>query len=226
MTYIEELASHIQAKYPVSVEIQGDMFRVIKDGYIILHIADDTWLVPKITLTYDKDKQEQIHYGNRHEHAEERIDNILADSIENGKVLCPVGMGDRLRWASNLAQVDEILNGFTKEFHLFLDLTDTKWDYDNDSTYYESNGNTMVLLHTLKYVRSALSESKDYIATTQVAVLSFSLLDKGYRIFVHSNGHILEMKPFMKYSGQKEIRIGHNLSKLLICGHFDADFEN
>jgi hypothetical protein len=62
------------------------------------------------------------------------------------------------------------------------------------------------------------------IHTTSLVDLSFELIDKGYDIFVVKNGRTLHCYPGMNSVGNKDIRYGHNLMKLVVGGYFDKDF--
>ena len=63
------------------------------------------------------------------------------------------------------------------------------------------------------------------IHTTQIVLCTTDLFRKGYRIFIHPlQGNAFEIKlgdnsPYT----DKEIRMGHNLYKMLIAGTFDTD---
>ena len=79
-------------------------------------------------------------------------------------------------------------------------------------------------VHTVQEVLTAISNEAD-IHTTQLFTVSGDLFSKGYRIFVHPlEGDVFELKlgnnePYTS----KEIRIAHNLAKLLYAGGFDTD---
>ena len=226
MSFIETIGGYISRSFPdISIENQGNAIRGIYGGNVMFIISDDTWLTPKVTISYDIDKQEQIHYGNIDEHAEARILEIIRDSINYGKFLHPLGLTDQIRWANTKEKIQSILKDFKKEFHLFLDLDDAGWDGDCDVYYYDHGNRTCSVATTVLGTRAAIENGQDMIATTQVALLSFDLMASGYRLFVHRKGKMIEFMPYMDHKGLKEIRYGHNLCKLILSGYFDADFE-
>jgi len=81
------------------------------------------------------------------------------------------------------------------------------------------------MLLTVDEVENAIEEGQSVINTVQVCTLSTVLLSKGYRIFIHyKNGD--EQKHFEITLGEcehttREIRIAHNLEKMLLSGVFD-----
>ena len=68
-------------------------------------------------------------------------------------------------------------------------------------------------------------EAGQYIIhTTQVALVSISLIHAGYRIFIYpSVGKPFEITIGKCVNTSKEIRESHNLEKLLVNGGFDTD---
>lgn len=103
------------------------------------------------------------------------------------------------------------------EYHLYL--------YRPDFT------DTGVMDLTVGEVNKAIEERKSVILTMQVCTLSTDLFRKGYRIFVHyEEPYALEQckhKEFEITLGScerttREIRMGHNLEKMLLSGEFDC----
>lgn len=94
-----------------------------------------------------------------------------------------------------------------KEFHLWC-------NHDSDVTQ-------NCILHTVHEVEEAISLGICFINTTQVCTVSTILFDKGYRIFVHDRyGKSFEITLGGCERTDKEIRMAHNLSKMLENGAF------
>jgi hypothetical protein len=65
------------------------------------------------------------------------------------------------------------------------------------------------------------------IRTTQVACMSFDLLDLGYDIYLSRKGKIAKIEPGpLPYPEGKELRRGHNILKLFTGHVFDPLFED
>lgn len=63
------------------------------------------------------------------------------------------------------------------------------------------------------------------IDTTALSALDFNLLlDKGYKIFLHENGKCGEVYEGTTELTDKELRKGHNISRIWIGGGFDNYF--
>lgn len=74
---------------------------------------------------------------------------------------------------------------------------------------------------TLEETERALNENKECIHTTQPHVCSTRWIVKGYRVFVHMlNNEVVEMKLGYINENMKEIRVAHNLEKMLLSGLF------
>ena len=78
-------------------------------------------------------------------------------------------------------------------------------------------------VHTYKLTELLIEVESELIVTTQILLCTTDLFRKGYRIFIHPvEGNPFEIKlgdnsPYTN----KEIRMGHNLYKMLISGTFD-----
>ena len=67
----------------------------------------------------------------------------------------------------------------------------------------------------------ALNGGEETVATTQVVLLTTSLFEMGYNVFVHlENGKTIEIKLGDNECTDREIRPGHCLYKLLLAGEF------
>ena len=77
---------------------------------------------------------------------------------------------------------------------------------------------------TTEATRKAINNRDDKIHTTQMALLSFSLVDKGYDIWLHKNGKKVQIKEHMPEI-EKDLRKVHNLFRLWIAGTFNRAFE-
>ncbi|MNL91038.1 hypothetical protein D3C81_07650 [compost metagenome] len=74
---------------------------------------------------------------------------------------------------------------------------------------------------TLEDTENALKSNKSKINTTQTHVCSTLWLTRGYRIFVHMlDDEVVEIKLGYIKGYSKEIRVEHNLEKLLLSGCF------
>lgn len=97
-----------------------------------------------------------------------------------------------------------------KEFHLYL----SDYEMTRDSC----------CLHSYVATKKAIEQGQDQIYTTQVALVSTSLIHAGYRIFIYpSVGKPFEITLGKCANTSKEIREAHNLEKLLVNGGFDTD---
>lgn len=79
-------------------------------------------------------------------------------------------------------------------------------------------------LNSYSATELAINYEKGIIHTTQIVLCTTDLFRKGYRIFIHPVlGNIFEIKlgdnsPYT----DKDIRMGHNLYKMLIAGTFNT----
>lgn len=79
-----------------------------------------------------------------------------------------------------------------------------------------------VMQLTVGMVDRAVSMGYD-VGTIQVCTLSTSLFAKGYRIFVHDKpGSKFEITLGNCERTNREIRMGHDLEKMLLSGEFDT----
>lgn len=79
-------------------------------------------------------------------------------------------------------------------------------------------------LHTYRLTELLIKVESERIDTTQIVLCTTDLFRKGYRIFIHpTKGDMFEIKlgdnsPYT----DKDIRMEHNLYKMLIAGTFDT----
>ncbi len=79
-------------------------------------------------------------------------------------------------------------------------------------------------VHTYKLTKLLIELESERIDTTQIILCKTDLFRKGYKIFIHPvEGNAFEIKlgdnsPYT----DKEIRMGHNLYKMLIAGTFNT----
>lgn len=101
-----------------------------------------------------------------------------------------------------------------KEIHFYKDLVGVALEDYFDFFHYTHNA-------TVKSISNDISRIK----TTAISALDFSwLLDKGYRIFLHENGKCGELYEGVTELTDKELRKGHDISKIWIGGGFENFF--
>lgn len=99
-----------------------------------------------------------------------------------------------------------------KEIHFYTNLNNTKqaseYDLDNMEIDYFST-------------ISAISDDKELIKTTQLCLLrnAWDYIDIGYRVFIHNDDKVLEVKEHMSGTN-KDIKRGVDISRLLLGGLF------
>ncbi len=71
----------------------------------------------------------------------------------------------------------------------------------------------------------AYHSDKEEIHTTDMAHLSFDLLDAGFEIYVTWHGITKQFYPGMENAHNKDIRKSHNLLRLWMGHFFDDDFK-
>lgn len=80
------------------------------------------------------------------------------------------------------------------------------------------------IAHSYVLTQHVIEAGVENIYTTQIVLCTTDLFKKGYRIFIHpTEGNMFEIKlgdnsPYT----DKEIRMGHNLYKMLIAGTFNT----
>ena len=93
-----------------------------------------------------------------------------------------------------------------KEFHLWFNIFYPKYKTD----------------HIYQIVERRIKDNETTIHTTQIQCVSTRLFELGYRIFVHCQDEsIFEITLGRCERTSREIRMEHNLAKLLISGEFD-----
>lgn len=95
---------------------------------------------------------------------------------------------------------------------------------DNDHKYiifyyglYEQYEELIITKWDLK---SALAIGYNFIETTDLSSMHFSLLESGYRIFFAFNSKCIELEPGMR-GVAKDIRPAHHISRMACAGFFN-----
>ena len=78
--------------------------------------------------------------------------------------------------------------------------------------------------NTLFDIEVSLNEGLTHIHTYQIPAVTTSLIDMGYKIFVHPHkGPIFEITLGACANTDREIRVSHCLYKMLMNGAFDTE---
>jgi len=101
----------------------------------------------------------------------------------------------------------------TKEIHFYTNLCDIEqvsdWDLDTMLTDFVST-------------RDSIEKGETRIVkTTQLSFLrnTWDYIDRGIRVFVHNDGHEIEITEHCN-ACNKDLRVGHDVSRLFIGGAF------
>jgi hypothetical protein len=95
-----------------------------------------------------------------------------------------------------------------KELHIWLD---NNYPEDTLTTYNET--------------AREISIRQSYINTTQIHFCHTRWLEEGYRLFLHTKADCKEVKLGMNDAYWREIKVGHNLEKLLLINDFKIDID-
>ena len=100
-----------------------------------------------------------------------------------------------------------------KEIHFYTNLTNeeqtSEWDLDDMCVDYYTTS------------MSILDPRIDVVKTTQLSFLrnTWDYIDRGYKVFIHNGKSVYDVKEHMT-GVNKDIRVGNDISKLLIGGLF------
>ena len=89
----------------------------------------------------------------------------------------------------------------------------------------QQNDTDAKVCYTYLETFSAIKHREPNIVTYSLANISFDLLDYGYKIILKNKDKSIELYPGMKSVGQKEIRYGHNMLRVIMAGYFDDDID-
>lgn len=101
-----------------------------------------------------------------------------------------------------------------KEIHFFTNLSNidqtSEWDLDTMCVDYAT---TQFMIDNPEIER---------VKTTQLSFLinTWDYMDKGYKVYIHNNVEVFEIREHMITHTGKDIRKGHNVLKLLLGGEF------
>lgn len=101
-----------------------------------------------------------------------------------------------------------------KQIHFWVDGDESQWPPH--------------IVHTFKDTEQLILVNNRNIHTTSLISLDFYYLwgQRYYKVFVHKNNKVLEIYPGMTWSDEydKEIRLTHDIRKLVLGGTFDNFF--
>lgn len=71
-------------------------------------------------------------------------------------------------------------------------------------------------------IKEIKDPKKEIVKTTQLVFLinTWDYMDKGYKVYIHNNVEVFEIREHMNTHTGKDIKKGHNILKLLLGGEF------